>query len=53
MLKIKNIIFKSFKWGTEMPLEGLDVERQILKIIPSCRPDQKQQKEKNEGKGKK
>lgn len=53
MLKIKNIIFKSLKWSTEMPLEGLDVERQILKIIPSCRPDQKQQKEKNEGKGKK
>lgn len=36
-----------------MPLEGLDVERQILKIIPSCRLDQKQQKEKNEGKGEK
>lgn len=51
--KSKKIIFKSFKWSTEMPLEGLDVERQILKIIPSCRPDQKQQKEKNEGKGKK
>lgn len=50
MLKIKKIIFKSFKWSTEMPLEGLDVERQILKIIPSCRQDQKQ---KNEGKGKK
>lgn len=36
-----------------MPLEGLDVERQALKIIPSHRLNQKHQKKKNEGKGKK
>lgn len=49
----ENIIFKSSKWSTEMPQEGLDVERQALKIIPSHRLNQKQQKKKNEGKEKK